>query len=206
MYEELEPAVVVEAPRGGYVIEGGFARQVTQILDRHGIQHVAIADEPTIAVETFRPTAVKYVPPFEGRTRATFDGAWVAEKRKLDRGARFIPIAQPLARLVIHLFEPTLPDSFAQWGFFNACFEQKEYMEPYVVEEQARRMLDKDPKLRERFDAAVAKDPELAKSPTRQQQWFFKQHPAWDERINLVPVYRTADALNSSLRQGAVRR
>ena len=49
---------------------------------------------------------------------------------RADRAAR--------ARLVMHLLEPQAPDSFAAWGFFNACFEQKEYMEPYVAEQIAR--------------------------------------------------------------------
>jgi hypothetical protein len=190
LYEEVEPAITIDVPRGGYVIDGGFAKQLTPILDRHGIQHVAIAGQPKLAVEVFRATAVKYQPPFENRTRAVLEGTWATETRTLDRGARFVPIAQPLARLVLHFLEPALPDSFAQWGFFNAAYEQKEYMEPYVVEEQARVMLAKDPKLRERFDAAVARDPELAKSPQKKLQWFYKQHPAWDERVNLVPVYR----------------
>ena len=53
-------------------------------------------------------------------------------------------------------------------------------------------MLAKDPSLRARFDADVAVDPELARSPARRLEWFYRRHPAWDERVNLLPVYRTA--------------
>jgi hypothetical protein len=190
LFEELEPAISVDVPRGGYVIDGGFAKQIAAVLDRHGIRHVPIAGQPKLAVETFRAAGVKHSPPFEGRTRVTLEGAWRPETRTLDRGARFVPIAQPLARLVLHFFEPSLPDSFAQWGFFNAAFEQKEYLEPYMLEVEARRMLARDPKLRERYDAALLADPELAKHPHKKLQWFYKQHPAWDERVNLLPVYR----------------
>ena len=86
----------------------------------------------------------------------------------------------------MHLFEPTLPDALVNWGFFNGVFEQKEYMEPYVVEEEARKLLAKDPALRAQFDAEVA---ELT-TPAAKRMWFYKRHPAWDERVNLVPVFR----------------
>ena len=73
-------------------------------------------------------------------------------------------------------------------------------MEPYVVEEVARGMLQHDPALRAAFDAALAADPELAKSPTRRLEWFYQRSPAWDERVNLVPVYRTASDLRAQRR------
>ncbi len=62
---------------------------------------------------------------------------------------------QPLARLVLALLEPQAPDSFAAWGFFNACFEQKEQIEPYVAEKIAREMLAADPALRAEFARAA---------------------------------------------------
>jgi hypothetical protein len=195
LYDELIPAVEVDVPRGGFIIEGGFAKQVAAILDLHGIGHVPITGQPKLDVEAYRATKLTYQPPFEGRTRVAIEGAWAAESRTLDRGAIFVPIGQPLARVVLHLLDPALPDSLAQWGFFNASFEQKEYMEPYVVEEVARAMLAKDPSLKTQFDAALAADPELAKSPAKRLQWFYKRHPAWDERVSLLPIYRTAKDL-----------
>jgi hypothetical protein len=76
-----------------------------------------------------------------------------------------------------------------QWGFVNTAFERKEYMEPFVAEEAARELLAKDPTLRAKFDAALA-DPEVAKSPEKRLEFFYQLQPAWDERMNLVPIYR----------------
>ena len=190
LHDQLAPAVTIHVPRGGYIVDGGFAKQVAALLDLHGIHSVSIGKR-TVPVEVFRATRVAYDPPFEGRTRAKIEGAWATETRSLEPGAIFIPVAQPHARVVFHLLDPALPDSLAQWGFFNAAFEQKEYMESYVVEEQARLMLAKDPTLQAKFDAALVADPEMAKNPAKRLQWFYKQHPAWDERVNLLPVYRT---------------
>jgi hypothetical protein len=183
-YDELQPAISVTVPRAGYIVDGGFAKQVARVLDAHGIRYEPASGTRT--VEVFRATAVKLAAAsYEGRTRATITGAWKPESRTLDRGAIFVPIAQPATRLILHLLEPSLPDSLAQWGDFNVVFERKEYMEPYVAEEAARAMLEKDPKLRAEFDAAVAADPKL-----NRLEWFYRRHPAWDERVDLLPVYR----------------
>ena len=190
-YDRVEPAVTVTAPRAGYIVDGGFAPMVARLLADHGITYERIAAS-RLAVEAFRASDVKLAPAtFEGRTRAQLTGAWAAETRTLDRGAIFVPIAQPAARLVMHLFEPALPDSLAQWGHFNAVYERKEYMEAYVAEQVAREMLAADPSLRAAFDAALA-DPEFAKSPEKRLEFFYRRHPAWDERVNLLPIYRVA--------------
>jgi hypothetical protein len=185
-FDKLEPAATITAPRAGYIVDGGFAPMVARILDHHGIAYEPAKQH---ALEVFRATSVKFLPaPFEGRTRVTIDGAWAAEQRTLDRGAIYIPIAQPAARLIMHLFEPTLPDSLAQWGHFNVAFERKEYMEPYVVEQIARDMLAADPALRGAFDAYVATDPKM--TAAKRLEFFYRRHPSWDERVDLLPVYR----------------
>ncbi len=103
-------------------------------------------------------------------------------------GSLFVPIAQPRAPLVLHLLEPLAPDSLVAWGFFNASFERKEYMEAYVAEEEARSMLAADPALRIEFDARL-RDPAFAKDAKARLDFFYKRHPSWDERVNLVPVF-----------------
>jgi hypothetical protein len=194
LFDQLVAKVTVHAPRGGYLVDGGFAAPAAALLDRHGLRYVRLAGQPRVDVEVFRATKVSYEPVFEGKTPVVLDGAWAPETRTLERGAIFVPIDQPGARLVLHLLEPALPDSMVQWGMFNAVFERKEYMESYVLEQAARDMLAADPSLRAAFDAALAADPELAKSPRRRLEWFYRRHPAWDERVNLVPVYRTAQS------------
>jgi hypothetical protein len=194
LFEQVEPETTVDVPRG-FVIDGGFAKQVAAVLDRHGITYAPLASRP-LSLEVYRVTKVTFAAPYEGRTRPTFTGAWTTETRTPDRGAIYVPVGQPLARLVLHLLDPALPDALVNWGFFNVAFEQKEYMESYMVEQEARKMLDQDPSLRAAFDAAVAADPELAK-PQAKLAWFYKRHPAWDERVNLLPVFRTNEDLRA---------
>jgi hypothetical protein len=191
IFDELVPKITVKVPAAGYIVDGGFAPAVAAVLDRHHIVHHPIPGEPRVTVEVFRATKVTYQPPFEGRTRVAIEGAWTTETRTLDRGAMFVPIRPAPVRLVVDLLDPALPDSLAQWGEFNTVFERKEYMEGYVAEEVAREMIAKDPRLKAELDAAIAADPELAKNPDKRLEMFYRRHPSWDERLNLLPVYRT---------------
>jgi hypothetical protein len=191
LHDELVPKTTVDIPAGGWVIDGGFAPAVAAVLDRHGLVHRPVG-EIALDVEAFRATKTTVGDQFEGRTRVTIEGAWHAEQRTLERGAIFVPAHQDGVRLIAHLLDPALPDSLAQWGELSAVFEQKEYMEPYMIEQVARDMIAKDPTLKMQFDAAVAADPELAKSPARRLGWFYARSAAWDERVNLLPIYRTA--------------
>jgi murein tripeptide amidase MpaA len=198
LFAELAPSLIVKAPARGYIVHGGFAAAVRTLLDAHGIRYRVLDSQPTASVGVYRATKVGFDPPYEGRTRVRLEGSWTGETRTLDVGSIFVPIAQPRARLILHLFEPSAPDSLVAWGQFNSVFEQKEYMEAYVAEEVAREMLAREPSLRAAFDQAIAADPEMAKSPAKRLDFFYRRHPSWDERMNLVPVFRL-EAQNAAI-------
>jgi hypothetical protein len=187
--DQLAPALSVTAPRAGYLVAPGFADAVAERLDAHGLTYTRLGAPLAVDAEVFRVArATLGTSSFEGRVPVRLEGAWAPERRELAAGALWIPIAQAHARLALHLLEPTAPDSFAAWGMFNAVLERKEYMEPYVTEEVARGMLE-DAAVRTAFESAL-KDPEFAKSPQRRLEFFYRRHPAWDDRKDLLPVYR----------------
>jgi Zinc carboxypeptidase len=188
---ELLPTLQVTAPKGGYVVAVQHAAWVAQKLSLHGVAYEVLkAPKPAAPVESFRASAVKFRgAPYEGRLMVEVKGAWAKDQRELPAGSLFVPIAQPRAVLAMHLLEPAAPDSFVSWGFFNAHFERKEYMEDYVAEEVARAMLA-DAGVKAEFDALLKADAGFAKSPAARLEFFYAKHPSYDERFNLVPVYR----------------
>jgi hypothetical protein len=186
--DQIVPAVTEIAPRAGYLVTAGFADVVARRLDAHAIRYRRIGRALTASARVFRVTRAEYEPPFEGRTQAKLTGSWSAERRQVAPGALYIPIAQPRARVLMQLLEPAAPDSLAAWGFFNPTLEQKEYMEAYVAEEVAREMLA-DPAVRAAFEKEL-EDPAFAASPERRLEFFYRRHPSWDERRDLLPVYR----------------
>jgi len=143
----------------------------------------------TLEVDAFRARDIKRrKETFEGRPTVQVKGAWTKETRSFPGGGIFVPVAQPHARLAAHLLEPEGPDSLASWGFFDAVFEQKEYMEDYVLEAVAAEML-KDPKVKAEWEGKL-KDPAFAKSPHERLDFFYMKHPSWDSQLGLVPVFR----------------
>lgn len=192
MRDAVKPLLVVRAPGAGYVVPVGFVPEIAPRLAAHGIATVAVKGRRTgVRANLFRASEVKFsAAPFEGRMRAQIDGTWTDAATDIEAGALFVPVAQRLARLVMALFEPRAPDSLAAWGFFNACFEQKEQMEPYVAEKIAAQMLAADPALRAEFAAKLEADPYFAASPGDRLEFFLRRHASWDERYNLYPVMR----------------
>jgi hypothetical protein len=192
MRDAVKPLLVVRAPGAGYVVPVSFASVIAPRLEAHGIAFELIRQRhAAVLAGAFRAQRVKFsAAPFEGRMRAQLEGEWSEQPVDIEAGALFVPIAQPLARLITAVFEPQAPDSFAAWGFFNACFEQKEQMEPYVAEQIAAGMLAADAGLREEFNAKLEADPEFARSASDRLEFFLRRHTSWDERYNLYPVLR----------------
>lgn len=190
--DTVKPSVSEIAPRGGYIVPAAYAGWMSEKFKLHGIESRLVAAAVSkVDVETFRASKVSLAATtFEGRTPATVEGAWRAEARDIPAGSLFVPIAQPRAALVMALLEPKGPDSFLSWGFFNAVFERKEYMEAYVAEQVAADMLKKDPALKKEFERKLATEPAFAQSPSDRLEFFHARHSSWDERLNLYPVYR----------------
>lgn len=193
--DEIVPELQVAAPRGGYLVPQAQAAQVAATLKQHGIIYKVLgAEQMSAEVETFRATKTTFgAQSFEGRQSLKVEGAWGRERRTLAKGALFVPIAQPKARLVMTILEPRSPDSLLAWGTFNNWFERKEYMEDYVAEDVAREQLEANPALREEFRKKLDNDDQFNKSPQARLEFFARRHSSWDERFNLYPVLRTAD-------------
>jgi hypothetical protein len=192
--DRVRPALTVTAPTGGYVVPAAYASWVGDKLRVHGVEFSTLPSGwPAAPTETFRATSASPAPAtFEGRTQMKLEGSWRKEPRAIPAGSLFVPIAQPKSQIVMALLEPQEPDSLASWGFFNAAFERKEYMEAYVAEDVAREMLQKDAALRQEFERKLATDPEFAKSPGARLDFFYRRHSSWDEQHNLYPVLRTS--------------
>jgi hypothetical protein len=97
---------------------------------------------------------------------------------------------QPLGDLAAILCEPASPDSFFQWGFFNEVLQQTEYIEQYVIEPMAERMLAADPKLAQEFRDKLANDEAFRGSAKQRLRWFYSRTPFVDERWKLFPIAR----------------
>lgn len=192
MRDDLHPSLSIPAPGAGYLVPAAYAGWIGEKLKQHGIEFRRVPALAKENVEAFRATRTRFgAQPVETHQRLTVEGAWAPEARDVPAGSLFVPIAQPKSRLLMALLEPQGPDSLAAWGEFNSAFERKEYMEDYIAEDVARKMLQ-DPAVKAAFEQKLKDDPEFAKNPGARLEFFYRRHPAWDERFNLYPIYRTS--------------
>jgi CheY-like chemotaxis protein len=194
---KLKPSVTVPIP-GAYIVPAQWER-VIDVLRAHGVRMMPTIAAWTSEVDTYRCTPKWAERPFEGHH--VFGGASspfapapppactaVREKLSFPAGSMVVPMDQRAAKVAIHWLEPQGPDSAAYWGLFDAVFEQKEYGESYVLEQLARDMMAKDPRLKAEFEQKLATDREFAANAYGRLNWFYQRSPWWDPMIGLYPL------------------
>ena len=194
--DEIVPGNSVVAPKGGYLVPQQYAVAVAKHLLAHGIDfRVLTAPLRDGKAQAFVADSAQFAPTsVEGHQRVALKGEWTTQAAEVAAGSLYVPIAQANARLLVQILEPTAGDSMAAWGDFNNAFERKEYMEGYVAEEEARKMLAKDPALKAEFEKKLKDDAEFAGNPGACLDFFYRRHPAWDTGYNRYPVLRTDTA------------
>ena len=196
MYQTFRVTASVTPPVA-YIVPAQWA-EVIEVINAHGLKTRTLTEAKSFEVESYRFINVAWPnEPFEGRHMPRFETQSVIETREFPPGSLVIPLAQPLARIALNLLEPKAPDSFVRWGFFNAIFEEKEYGEHYVLETLAREMLAADPDLAREFHTLLANDATFASSPSARLRFFYKRSPYWDPQMNLYPVGRLLEPVNS---------
>jgi murein tripeptide amidase MpaA len=162
--------------------------QVIDRLERHGVRLCRLDTPAALAVESIRFAGVSWrATPFEGRHPLTYTTERFEETRSFPAGTVVVDMAQPGARVAAHLLEPDAPDALVQWGFFDPIFEEKEYIESYVLEAKIREMLSADLALATAF-AEAKLDTTFAQDPERIRRWFYERSPYAERRTGVYPV------------------
>ncbi len=173
-----------------YIIPAEWASLVDR-MTFHGIKFFKSDFDTTLMVERYRFNNVKLSgTSYEGRQRISFDVEKYKEEMKIPAGSFIIPTNQRTIKIIAHLLEPECEDSFVQWGFMNQIFEQKEYFENYVMEKIAEEMLLKDPTLKKEFEEKLKNDESFRNNPYERLNFFYKNSPYWDKKLNVYPVLR----------------
>lgn len=188
-FNRQEPSATVSIPVV-YIIPPEWETVIGK-LSLHGIRYKTTDKTLTFKVETYHFTNVEYgKSSYEGRQQVTASYETRVEEKEFPAGSVLILMDQPAARVIVHMLEPSSPDSYLQWGFFNAIFEMKEYFETYQMEEYARKMLLENPGTKDEFEKWKAANPESAQNQWSQLEWFFLRSPWADQKRNVYPVGR----------------
>jgi hypothetical protein len=180
----------VPAPKA-YIIPRAWAR-VTERLKMNGVQMVELANDTIIDVRVYTITNYETSKrPYEGHylhtnTQATND----LKPVRLLKGDYIIPLDQRAKRYIIEVLEPTAPDGFFAWGFFDAVLQQKEYFSDYVFEDEAAEILKNDTALAARLKEKQQSDPAFAKDGAAQLEFIYRNSPHYEATHMRYPVYR----------------
>lgn len=157
-YNNYIPGVTVTKP-DAYIIPQGWW-QVIELLKLNNIKMERIDEDKTLEAENY------YIQKFDTRS-APFEGHYlhsnvelktVKQERKFYKGDYIIYTNQKCNNFIMHVLEPQSPDSYFNWGFFDAILQQKEYFDPYLFEDTADSLLNSKPGLKEEFERKKAED------------------------------------------------
>ncbi|HKR64973.1 MAG TPA: M14 family metallopeptidase [Thermoanaerobaculia bacterium] len=187
--EATEVTVSVERPRAYYVPPSWS--DIIERLDLHGIAYERLTSSREIDVVMYRLSAVRYEPrQFEGHVRVSAETTRESRRETFAAGTARIATDQPLGTLAALLLEPASADSLFQWGFCLSILSPAEYVEPYIMEPTAERMLAADAQLADEFRARLASDEAFRASAQARLQWFYERTPYYDDRALLYPIAR----------------
>ena len=88
------------------------------------------------------------------------------------------------------LLEPTSKDSYFSWGFFLSIFQRTEYIEAYLMEPMAKKMLEESPELQKEFEEKKASDKSFANNQSAILTWFYSKTKYYDDHYLLYPIGR----------------
>ncbi|MEO6252119.1 MAG: M14 family metallopeptidase [Ferruginibacter sp.] len=193
-YKSTEPFEFIIRPKGYWV--PASCDDVIERLKLHGIKMDITSQPREITVEMYRIAGHVFeddnhtLQPFEGHIQVTGTTKSEIRKQLFPPGSVYISTDQPLGDLAMMLLEPISKDSYFSWGFFHSIFQRTEYMEAYVMEPMAKKMLEDSPALQKEFEEKKAADKIFANDQNAILTWFYNKTKFYDERYLLYPVGR----------------
>jgi murein tripeptide amidase MpaA len=193
-YKATEPIDFVSRPKGYWI--PASCDVVIERLKLHGIQMETLENPRELTLEMYRIEDAKVedenqqMRPFEGRMQVSGTTKTETNTRIYPKGSVFITTDQPLGDLAMVLLEPLSKDSFFRWGFFLSIFQRTEYIESYVMEPMAIKMLQESPELKKEFEQKIASDTKFATNPNAILGWFYSKTQYYDKNYLLYPVGR----------------
>lgn len=180
----------IDVPQA-YIIPQGWNKVINR-LKTNGVMMRKMHADTVLELTVYYISDYKTTPnPYEGHY--LHSGVDVDNQKKqvrLRKGDYYIPVQQEAKRYLVETLEPTAPDAFFAWGFFDAVLQQKEYYSDYAFEDLAAEMLAKDEQLRNKLEQRKAADPVFAKDGKAQLHFVFQNSPYHEPEHMRYPVYR----------------
>ncbi len=189
-YNHFVPAQTVTAPKA-YVIPKAWT-PVIVLLRNSGVKMQRVNYDSLMEVTAYRIDDYQTTSrPYE-KHYMHYDIKATPYKTRIavQQGDYIIWLAQPAKRYIIEALEPTAPDGFFAWNFFDGILQQKEGYSGYVFEDVAAEILKNNPELKIELAEKREADPEFAKNADAQLNFVYRRSPYFEDSYMRYPVYR----------------
>ncbi len=189
-YDNFKVTKEIEIPRA-YIIPQGWW-QVIERLKMNQIKMKKIDQDTVIEVEVYK------IEDFETSDYA-YEGHYPHRNTKVSRsveeiefrkGDYLVTTFQDGARYLIEMLEPEATDSFFNWNFFDTVLQQKEGFSPYVFEDKAKELLQRNDELREKFEEKKRTDEDFNSNWYAQLDWLHKRSEHYERSHLRYPIFR----------------
>ncbi|WP_296316888.1 M14 family metallopeptidase [Winogradskyella sp. UBA3174] len=186
----FSPTTEVTIPKA-YIIPQGW-HNVIDLLKLNNVEFTQVENDTTLTVQSYKIEDYKTrTSAYEGHY-SHYDTKVKVSKIKLRfrTGDYIIMTNQKAMRYLLETLEPTAPDSFFNWNFFDTILQQKEGFSPYVWEDKAQQLLRANPKLQIEYNIKVSYEEDFANNWYAQLDWLHKQSGNYEKAHLQYPVYR----------------
>lgn len=189
-YNFYKPNVSAQKPLA-YIIPQGWWK-VIELLKINKVQMTQLKKDSTIEVEVSRIDEYKSAPrQFEmHHLNSDVKTSTTLQKVNFRKGDYYIPMNQVANRFLIETLEPTAPDSYFTWNFFDGILGQKEGYSGYIFEDIAADYLKSNMELRNKLEQRRASDTTFAKNGRAQLNFVYENSPWFETNYLRYPVYR----------------
>ena len=189
-YNYFTPTSSIDIPKQ-YIIPKGYWNVIEQ-LDNNDIVMKRVKRDTTLMAEVY--TISNYETrrrPYEGHYQHYNTEVDIAiEEVTVKRGDLMVETDQPGLRYLLETLEPTAPDSFFNWNYFDTILQRKEGFSPYVWEDKAFEFLEVNPEIKKEFEARKESDTEFANNWYAQLDWIHKKSPNYEKSHLRYPIVR----------------
>ena len=189
-YDHFMATKTVTAPTA-YVMPQAW-HAVADRMRNSGVEISQLPNDTTIYVTAYYIANYETVPkPYEKHyLHKSVQVTTTRDSIKFLRGSFMIATEQPAKRYIVETLEPTAPDAFFAWNFFDGILQEKEYYSDYVFEDMAADLLKKDLALKAMLDDKRKQDPDFAKSASAQLDFVYRHSKYLEPGYMRYPVFR----------------
>ena len=191
LYQDyFKPKIEVDIPKA-YIIPQGWWN-VIDLLKLNQIEMKSLEKDSVITVVSYK------IESFDTR-RQPYEGHYQHYNTKLTQETKSIQFSkgdyivftnQKGIRYLLETLEPQAPDSFFNWNLFDTILQQKEGFSPYVWEDMAKELLNKNEQLRTEFEAKKSTDSAFANNWYAQLDWIHMKSDYYEKTHMQYPVYK----------------